>query len=113
MSEIAYSISIEFPTKAVQNRPIVICLCRHRTTFAESTGNFDADSTDGRYLRICDPPITGILPNAGLISSADVSSTIRIWATRNDLLLKDEFMVLSGKIYDLQWSPCGMRSVAS
>ncbi|POO00821.1 Guanine nucleotide-binding protein, beta subunit [Trema orientale] len=54
-----------------------------------------------------------ILPNARLISSADVSGTMRIWATRNDLLLKDEFMVLSGKIYDLQWSPCGMRIVAS
>ncbi|PON63683.1 Guanine nucleotide-binding protein, beta subunit [Trema orientale] len=52
-------------------------------------------------------------PNAEWIASADVSGTVRIWGTRNDFVLKKEFKVLSGRIDDLQWSPDGMRIVAS
>ncbi|KAK6925332.1 WD40 repeat [Dillenia turbinata] len=52
-------------------------------------------------------------PNGERIASADVSGTVRIWGTRNDFVLKKEFRVLSGRIDDLQWSPDGMRIVAS
>uniref|UniRef100_A0A7N0VA81 66 kDa stress protein n=1 Tax=Kalanchoe fedtschenkoi TaxID=63787 RepID=A0A7N0VA81_KALFE len=52
-------------------------------------------------------------PNSEWIASADVSGTVRIWGTRNDFVLKKEFRVLSGRIDDLQWSPDGMRIVAS
>ncbi|KAK6921263.1 WD40 repeat [Dillenia turbinata] len=52
-------------------------------------------------------------PNGEWIASADVSGTVRIWGTRNDFVLKKEFRVLSGRIDDLQWSPDGMRIVAS
>ncbi|CAL5374212.1 unnamed protein product [Camellia sinensis] len=52
-------------------------------------------------------------PNAEWIASADVSGTVRIWGTHNDFVLKNEFKVLSGRIDDLQWSPDGMRIVAS
>uniref|UniRef100_A0A2N9H5S8 Uncharacterized protein n=1 Tax=Fagus sylvatica TaxID=28930 RepID=A0A2N9H5S8_FAGSY len=52
-------------------------------------------------------------PNAEWIASADVSGTVRIWGTRNEFVLKKEFKVLSGRIDDLQWSPDGMRIVAS
>ncbi|XP_021292423.1 actin-interacting protein 1-2 [Herrania umbratica] len=52
-------------------------------------------------------------PNGEWIASADVSGTVRIWGTHNDHVLKKEFKVLSGGIDDLQWSPDGMRIVAS
>nr|GMC69376.1 actin-interacting protein 1-2 [Ipomoea batatas] len=52
-------------------------------------------------------------PNGEWIASADVSGTVRIWGTHNDFVLKKEFRVLSGRIDDLQWSPDGMRIVAS
>ncbi|RAL41488.1 hypothetical protein DM860_010282 [Cuscuta australis] len=52
-------------------------------------------------------------PNGEWIASADVSGTVRIWGTHNDFVLKNEFRVLSGRIDDLQWSPDGMRIVAS
>ncbi|XP_059640032.1 actin-interacting protein 1-2 [Cornus florida] len=52
-------------------------------------------------------------PNGEWIASADVSGTVRIWGTRNEFVLKNEFRVLSGRIDDLQWSPDGMRIVAS
>lgn len=53
-------------------------------------------------------------PNGEWIASADVSGTVRIWGTHNyDHVLKKEFRVLSGRIDDLQWSPDGMRIVAS
>ncbi|PQQ15511.1 actin-interacting protein 1-2 [Prunus yedoensis var. nudiflora] len=52
-------------------------------------------------------------PNGEWIASADVSGTVRIWGTHNDFVLKNEFKVLSGRIDDLQWSPDGMRIVAS
>ncbi|EOY21234.1 Transducin family protein / WD-40 repeat family protein isoform 2 [Theobroma cacao] len=52
-------------------------------------------------------------PNGEWIASADVSGTVRIWGTHNDHVLKKEFKVLSGRIDDLQWSPDGMRIVAS
>jgi WD40 repeat protein len=51
-------------------------------------------------------------PNAEWIASADVSGSVRIWGTRNEFVLKNEFKVLSGRIDDLQWSPDGMRIVA-
>lgn len=38
---------------------------------------------------------------------------MRIWGTRNEFVLKKEFRVLSGRIDDLQWSPDGIRIVAS
>ncbi|GMH26244.1 hypothetical protein Nepgr_028087 [Nepenthes gracilis] len=52
-------------------------------------------------------------PNGEWIASADVSGTVRIWGTHNDFVLKNEFKVISGRIDDLQWSPDGMRIVAS
>lgn len=52
-------------------------------------------------------------PNGEWIASADVSGTVRIWGTHNDHVLKVEFRVLTGRIDDLQWSPDGMRIVAS
>lgn len=52
-------------------------------------------------------------PNGEWIASADVSGTVRIWGTHNDFVLKKEFRVLSGRIDDLQWSPDGLRIVAS
>lgn len=52
-------------------------------------------------------------PNGEWIASADVSGTVRIWGTHNDHVLKKEFKVLSGRIDDLQWSPDGLRIVAS
>ncbi|KAM1186823.1 hypothetical protein ACFX13_016174 [Malus domestica] len=52
-------------------------------------------------------------PNGEWIASADVSGTVRIWGTHNDFVLKNEFKVLSGRIDDLQWSPDGLRIVAS
>ncbi|XP_052179853.1 actin-interacting protein 1-2 [Diospyros lotus] len=52
-------------------------------------------------------------PNGEWIASADASGTVRIWGTHNDFVLKKEFRVLSGRIDDLQWSPDGMRIVAS
>lgn len=42
-----------------------------------------------------------------------MSGTVRIWGTRNEFVLKKEFRVLSGRIDDLQWSPDGIRIVAS
>ncbi|XWS60893.1 hypothetical protein CRYUN_Cryun07bG0077100 [Craigia yunnanensis] len=55
----------------------------------------------------------GSRQNGEWIASADVSGTVRIWGTHNDHVLKKEFKVLSGRIDDLQWSPDGMRIVAS
>ncbi|XP_058091558.1 actin-interacting protein 1-2 [Magnolia sinica] len=52
-------------------------------------------------------------PNGEWIASADVSGTVRIWGVHNDHVLKNEFRVLSGRIDDLQWSPDGLRIVAS
>ncbi|KAK9118219.1 hypothetical protein Scep_016312 [Stephania cephalantha] len=52
-------------------------------------------------------------PNGEWIASADVSGTVRIWGRHNDHVLKKEFKVLSGRIDDLQWSPDGLRIVAS
>lgn len=52
-------------------------------------------------------------PNGEWIASADVSGTVRIWGAYNDYVLKKEFKVLSGRIDDLQWSPDGLRIVAS
>lgn len=52
-------------------------------------------------------------PNSEWIASADVSGMVRIWGTHNDFVLKKEFRILSGRIDDLQWSPDGMRIVAS
>lgn len=52
-------------------------------------------------------------PNGEWIASADVSGTVRIWGSRSEHVLKKEFKVLSGRIDDLQWSPDGMRIVAS
>ncbi|XP_038679635.1 actin-interacting protein 1-2-like [Tripterygium wilfordii] len=52
-------------------------------------------------------------PNGEWIASADVSGTVRIWGSYNDHVLKKEFRVLSGRIDDLQWSPDGLRIVAS
>lgn len=52
-------------------------------------------------------------PNGEWIASADVSGTVRIWGVYNDFVLKNEFKVLSGGIDDLQWSPDGLRIVAS
>ncbi|KAK8587166.1 hypothetical protein V6N12_021676 [Hibiscus sabdariffa] len=52
-------------------------------------------------------------PNGEWIASADVSGTVRIWGAHNDHVLKKEFKVLSGRIDDLQWSPDGLRIVAS
>ncbi|KAF5730320.1 66 kDa stress protein [Tripterygium wilfordii] len=52
-------------------------------------------------------------PNGEWIASADVSGAVRIWGSYNDHVLKKEFRVLSGRIDDLQWSPDGMRIVAS
>ncbi|KAK4782438.1 hypothetical protein SAY86_016540 [Trapa natans] len=52
-------------------------------------------------------------PNGEWIASADVSGTVRIWGAYNEHVLKKEFKVLSGRIDDLQWSPDGLRIVAS
>ncbi|KAL3575006.1 hypothetical protein D5086_023107 [Populus alba] len=52
-------------------------------------------------------------PNGEWIASADVSGTVRIWGAYNDHVLKKEFKVLTGRIDDLQWSPDGLRIVAS
>ncbi|XP_077243946.1 actin-interacting protein 1-2-like isoform X2 [Tasmannia lanceolata] len=52
-------------------------------------------------------------PNGEWIASADVSGTVRIWGKHSDHVLKNEFRVLSGRIDDLQWSPDGLRIVAS
>ncbi|KAJ8753693.1 hypothetical protein K2173_026369 [Erythroxylum novogranatense] len=52
-------------------------------------------------------------PNGEWIASADVSGTVRIWGAYNDHVLKKEFKVLAGRIDDLQWSPDGLRIVAS
>ncbi|CDO98376.1 unnamed protein product [Coffea canephora] len=52
-------------------------------------------------------------PNGEWIASADVSGVVRIWGTHNDFVLRNEFRVLSGRIDDLQWSPDGLRIVAS
>ncbi|KAK3029959.1 hypothetical protein RJ639_037914 [Escallonia herrerae] len=52
-------------------------------------------------------------PNSEWVASADVSGSVRIWGTRNEHVLKKEFRVLSGRIDDLQWSPDGLRIVAS
>ncbi|WOL02858.1 actin-interacting protein 1-2 [Canna indica] len=52
-------------------------------------------------------------PNGEWVASADVSGTIRIWGRYGDRALKNEFRVLSGRIDDLQWSPDGLRIVAS
>lgn len=52
-------------------------------------------------------------PNGEWIASADVSGMVRIWGTHNGFVLKNEFRVLSGRIDDLQWSPDGLRIVAS
>lgn len=52
-------------------------------------------------------------PNGEWIASADVSGTVRIWGVHNEHVLKNEFRVLSGRIDDLQWSPDGLRIVAS
>uniref|UniRef100_A0A7C9A4N7 Uncharacterized protein n=1 Tax=Opuntia streptacantha TaxID=393608 RepID=A0A7C9A4N7_OPUST len=52
-------------------------------------------------------------PNGEWIASADASGMVRIWGTRNDFVLKNEFKVLSGRIDDLQWSPDMLRIVAS
>ncbi|XVF02822.1 hypothetical protein REPUB_Repub04eG0207400 [Reevesia pubescens] len=58
-------------------------------------------------------PVARYSPNGEWIASADVSGTVRIWGTHNDFVLKNEFKVLSGRIDDLQWSPDGLRIVAS
>ncbi|XP_073136726.1 actin-interacting protein 1-2 [Henckelia pumila] len=52
-------------------------------------------------------------PNGEWIASADVSGVVRIWGSRNEFVLKNEFRVLSGRIDDLQWSPDCQRIVAS
>ncbi|KAJ8758525.1 hypothetical protein K2173_000246 [Erythroxylum novogranatense] len=52
-------------------------------------------------------------PNGEWVASADVSGVIRIWGTHNEFVLHNEFRVLSGRIDDLQWSPDGLRIVAS
>ncbi|XP_008806259.2 actin-interacting protein 1-2-like [Phoenix dactylifera] len=52
-------------------------------------------------------------PNGEWIASADLSGTVRIWGRHGDRVLKNEFRVLSGRIDDLQWSPDGLRIVAS
>ncbi|OWM62627.1 actin-interacting protein 1-2 [Punica granatum] len=52
-------------------------------------------------------------PNGEWVASADVSGTVRIWGAYNEYVLKKEFKVLSGRIDDLQWSPDGLRIVAS
>ena len=52
-------------------------------------------------------------PNGEWIASADVSGIVRIWGRNGDRALKNEFRVLSGRIDDLQWSPDGLRIVAS
>ncbi|KAG1330606.1 actin-interacting protein 1-2 [Cocos nucifera] len=52
-------------------------------------------------------------PNGEWVASADVSGTVRIWGRHGDRVLKNEFRVLSGRIDDLQWSPDGLRIVAS
>ncbi|KAL8137961.1 hypothetical protein V2J09_003962, partial [Rumex salicifolius] len=52
-------------------------------------------------------------PNGEWIASADASGIVRIWGTRNEFVLKNEFKVLSGRIDDLQWSPDMLRIVAS
>lgn len=52
-------------------------------------------------------------PNGEWVASADVSGTVRIWGRYGDRALKNEFRVLSGRIDDLQWSPDGLRIVAS
>ncbi|KAK4750998.1 hypothetical protein SAY87_004480 [Trapa incisa] len=52
-------------------------------------------------------------PNGEWIASGDVSGTVRIWGAYNENVLKNEFKVLSGRIDDLQWSPDGLRIVAS
>ncbi|XP_031092625.1 actin-interacting protein 1-2-like [Ipomoea triloba] len=51
-------------------------------------------------------------PNSEWIASGDISGIVRIWGTRNEFVLKNEYRVLSGRIDDLQWSPDGMRIVA-
>uniref|UniRef100_A0A2P2J6K6 Transducin family protein n=2 Tax=Rhizophora mucronata TaxID=61149 RepID=A0A2P2J6K6_RHIMU len=51
--------------------------------------------------------------NGEWVASADVSGTVRIWGAYNDHVLKKEFKVLAGRIDDLQWSPDGLRIVAS
>ncbi|XP_019167395.1 PREDICTED: actin-interacting protein 1-2-like [Ipomoea nil] len=51
-------------------------------------------------------------PNSEWIASGDISGIIRIWGTRNEFVLKNEYRVLSGRIDDIQWSPDGMRIVA-
>ncbi|OAY77862.1 66 kDa stress protein [Ananas comosus] len=52
-------------------------------------------------------------PNGEWVASADVSGAVRVWGRRGDRALKAEFRVLSGRIDDLQWSPDGLRIVAS
>ncbi|XXG74227.1 hypothetical protein AAC387_Pa07g3003 [Persea americana] len=52
-------------------------------------------------------------PNGEWIASADVSGAVRIWGVHNEHVLKTELRVLSGRIDDLQWSPDGLRIVAS
>ncbi|XP_010036941.2 actin-interacting protein 1-2 [Eucalyptus grandis] len=52
-------------------------------------------------------------PNGEWVASADSSGAVRIWGAYNDHVLKKEFKVLSGRIDDLQWSPDGLRIVAS
>lgn len=52
-------------------------------------------------------------PNGEWVASGDASGTVRIWGRRPDHVLKNEFRVLSGRVDDLQWSPDGLRIVAS
>ncbi|XP_073000354.1 actin-interacting protein 1-2-like [Typha latifolia] len=52
-------------------------------------------------------------PNGEWVASGDSSGTVRIWGVHGDRALKNEFRVLSGRIDDLQWSPDGLRIVAS
>ncbi|KAJ3694401.1 hypothetical protein LUZ60_009881 [Juncus effusus] len=52
-------------------------------------------------------------PNGEWVASADVSGVVRVWGTRGDRALKNEFRPLSGRIDDLQWSPDGQRIVVS
>lgn len=88
-----------------------ILYCNGRSVIIRSLDNPQQVSVYGEHGYAV--TVARYSPNGEWIASADVSGTVRIWGTRNEFVLKNEFKVLSGRIDDLQWSSDCLRIVAS